>query len=333
MAKKKRREKKVKCSSVLECLSKKRRVKRKKTVQPRLNLDRTPAKTGVYGSTRPDLAPYALDDITRTAREYQGMRLNTTLAGIARGQLGGLGFGNNFLGQGIGPQGAGANAMALQAAAAGFQEPEVSRAVPLSEQAEAIGSRPAIVPPPLPSSAAGGASPNAPPPGQYAPPGSVNASYQSAPPLNSGALRGAGAGAGRATLRNPRPETVGDVQNRRQAEAIAGGQRVGRGMRFRRPSQRVREASETASLGPGSLRNRPGLSLSTISESLDGVSTFRGGATPTTFRGGATPTSGGLLSRAGQGLRNLGGKIKATMSPRSSTPRGGAVGRSQTKRK
>jgi len=320
---------------------KKRRVKRKKTTQPRLNLDRTPAKTGVYGSTRPDLAPYALDELTRTAREYQGMRLNTTLAGMAREQLGGLGFGNNFLGQGIGPQGAGANAMALQAAAAGFQEPDVSRAVPLSEQAEAIGSRPAIAPPPLPSSAAGGASPNAPPPGQYAPPGSVNASYQSAPPLDSGALRGTGAGAGRATLqypRNPRPETVGDVQNRRQAAAIAGGERVGRGMRFRRPSRVVREAAETASLVPGSLRNRPGLSSSAISESLDGVTTGRGGATPSTARRnanpqGATPTSGGLLSRAGSGLRNLGGKIKATMSPRSSTPRGGAVGRSQTKRK
>ena len=270
MAKKKRREKKVKCSSVLECLSKKRRVKRKKTVQPRLNLDRTPAKTGVYGSTRPDLAPYALDELTRTAREYQGMRLNTTLAGIARGQLGGLGFGNNFLGQGIGPQGAGANAMALQAAAAGFQEPEVSRAVPLSEQAEAIGSRPAIVPPPLPSSAAGGASPNAPPPGQWAPPGSVNASNQSVPPINSGALRGTGAGAGRSTL-------DGDYWDKDLLPRS----------RVSRPSLRAREASE----------------------------------------------GGGILRRAGQGLRNIGGKIKATMSPRSSTPRGGAVGRSQTKRK
>ena len=284
---------------------KKRRVKRKKTTQRRLNLDRTPAKTGVYGSTRPDLAPYALDELTRTAREYQGMRLNTTLAGIAREQLGGLGFGNNFLGQGIGPQGAGANAMALQAAAVDLREPEVSRAVPLSEQAEAIGSRPAIAPPPLPSSAAGGASPNAPPPGQWAPPGSVNASNQSAPPINSGALRGTGAGAGRPTLqypRDPRPESVGDVQNRRQAAAIAGGERVGRGMRISRPSLKVREGAKAVAAREAA---RPRLNA----------------------------PSGGILRRAGQGLRNIGGKIKATMSPRSSTPRGGAVGRSQTKRK
>jgi hypothetical protein len=80
---------------------------------------------------------------------------------------------------------------------------------------------------------------------------------------------------------------VGDVQNRRQAEAMAGGERVGRGMRISRPSLRVREGSE----------------------------------------------GGGILRRAGQGLRNIGGKIKATMSPRASTPRGGAVGKSQTKRK
>ena len=316
---------------------KKRRVRRKRTV----TADRSVPKTGVYGVTRPDLQPYALDDITRTAREAQGMRLNTTLADIAQRQLGPLGYGRNFIGQGIGPQGVGANAMFNQAqvmGGGGIGGGIEGRAQPLAEQAAEIGvggGGPRL-PPAQPSSAAGGARPNAPPPGQYAPPGSVNASYQAVAPLGGGSLRGTGAGAGRATLqypRNPRPESVGDVQNRRQAEAIAGGERVGRGMRFRRPSRRVREAAETASLDPSSLRNRPGLSSSAISESLDGVATGRGGATATTARGGATPTSGGLLTRAGRHLLDIGGKIKATMSPRASTPRGGAVGRSQTKRK
>lgn len=297
-------------------VKKKRRVKRKRTIQPRLNLDRTPAKTGVYGSVRPDLAPYALDDLTRTAREVQGMRLNTTLAGMAQQQLGAMGFGNNFLGQGIGPQGAGANAMALQAAAAGFQQPGVGRDGPLVQQAEAIGALPQIrPPPPQPSSAAGGAVRNAPPPGQWAPSGSVNASNQSAAPLSSNALRGSGAGAGRATLNGDYWDPNLLPRRRNRTQSLVG-----------------REAAINASLGPEARRGRPSLSgLTSIPESLDGVSTFRGGATPTTFRDGATPGSRGLLSRAGAGLKKIGGKIKSAMSPRPSTPRGGSVGRSQTK--
>jgi hypothetical protein len=70
------------------------------------------------------------------------MRLNTTLADIAQRQLGPLGYGRNFIGQGIGPQGVGANAMFNQAqlmGGGGIGGGIEGRAQPLAEQAAEIG--------------------------------------------------------------------------------------------------------------------------------------------------------------------------------------------------
>lgn len=268
---------------------KKRRVRRKRTV----TTDRSVPKTGVYGVNRPDLQPYALDDITRTAREAQGMRLNTTLADIAQRQLGPMAYGRNFIGQGIGPQGVGANAMFNQAqlmGGGGIGGGIEGRAQPLAEQAAeiAVAAGPRL-PPAQPSSAAGGARPNAPPPGQWAPPGSVNASNQSVAPLRGGALRGTGGGAGRATL-------DGDYWD---PDLLPGS-------RVRKPSLRAREAAESAvGFSGGGARPRPRLSA----------------------------PRGGIMSRAGAGLRGMISKAKAVASPRSVSPRGGAVGRFQTKKK
>jgi len=258
---------------------KKRRVRRKRTV----TTDKSVPKTGVYGVNRPDLQPYALDDITRTAREAQGMRLNTTLADIAQRQLGPMAYGRNFIGQGIGPQGVGANAMFNQAQLMGVG------GIGGGIEGRALGGGGPRLPPAQPSSAAGGARPNAPPLGQWAPPGSVNASNQSVAPLRGGALRGTGGGAGRATL-------DGDYWD---PDLLPGS-------RYRKPSLRAREAAESA-VGSSGARARPRLS--------------------------APPVRGGLMSRAGAGLRGMISKAKAVASPRSFSPRGGAVGRFQTKKK
>jgi len=284
---------------------------RRRKIQPgRVPLPpRTSTLQGEYGFVRPDLQLFHLDQASRAYTASQNgaitpaMRQAATL--LYNHQLRSAGVAPNVVIPGVAAPAVAPALPALPAPVAAA--PAVGRAAGLAAAAGA----PAIPAPgqqplegriggmgPSPRGVARGvrapqAFPRAPnfqngaQPGRWGPPGSIqgNPPAGSAPPLpRQNNLRGLqhGAGAGRPSL----------------ADA---GERLGRGMRNRRPSQRVRDAAADASLNPSSMRNRP--RLASIPESLDGVSTP-----------GSNPQSG-MLARAGSGLRRMGGRIKSALSP------------------
>lgn len=133
--------------------------------------------------------------------------------------------------------------------------------------------------------------------------------------------------------RVPRPEGVGDVENRRQAAAMAEGQPAGRGLRNRVPARQFSNSPQSNAM------NRAGRHSGTGGGS--GINAYSSSSAPPI----AADRLAGVLSGSRpideapqQNLQGVGGgggmfsRLKRALRRTPKPPRGGAVGRATTKR-
>jgi len=137
--------------------------------------------------------------------------------------------------------------------------------------------------------------------------------------------------------RNPRPESVGDVENRRQAAAMAGGAPAGRGHRVRFASAKARanalQSNSMAESGrqPGEVGGYSGQGGTYASAGPLAADRLAG------VLSGEQPLDDDDESKEQglQGVRTGGGltgRLKRFFRKKPKSPRGGAVGRTKTKR-